>query len=119
MLRDTVAQALINRRLEAHARAGGSYLYAQVQQDKVSRSADATFVSFAPLTADWRAALKDVRAVIADALARPPSEEEIDREIAEREAAGDGGRKRGGGGPPTGERPPAPERRACERARHP
>lgn len=85
ILRDTLAQALINRRLEARARAGGSYLYAQVQQDKVSRSADATFVSFAPLTADWRAALKDVRAVIADALARPPSAEEIAREIAEQQ----------------------------------
>lgn len=85
ILRDTLAQALINRRLEARARAGGSYLYAQVQQDKVSRSTDATFVSFAPLTADWRAALQDVRAVIADALARPPSKEEIDREIAEQQ----------------------------------
>ena len=85
ILRDTLAQALINRRLETHARAGGSYLYAQVQQDKVSRSADATFVSFAPLTSDWHAALKDVRAVIADALLRPPSKEELDREIAEQQ----------------------------------
>lgn len=85
ILRDTLAAALINRRLEAHARAGGSYLYARVQQDKISRSADATFVSFAPLTADWRAALRDVRAVIADALARPPSEEELAREIAEQQ----------------------------------
>ena len=85
VLRDALAQALINRRLEARARAGGSFLYAQVQQDKVSRSTDATFVSFAPLTADWRAALTDVRAVIADALARPPSKEELDREIAEQQ----------------------------------
>ena len=85
ILRDTLAQALINRRLETHARAGGSYLYAQVQQDKVSRSADATFVALAPLTSDWRAALKDVRAVIADALLRPPSKEELDREIAEQQ----------------------------------
>ncbi len=85
ILRDTLAAALINRRLEAHARAGGSFLYAQVQQDKISRSADATFVSFAPLTSDWRAALKDVRGVIADALARPPSEQELDREIAEQQ----------------------------------
>ena len=85
VLRETLAQALINRRLEAKARAGGSFLYAQVQQDKVSRSTDATFVSFAPITDDWRAALTDVRAVIADALATPPSEEETAREIAELE----------------------------------
>jgi zinc protease len=85
VLRDTVATALINRRLEQHARAGGSYLYAQVQQDKVSRSTDATFVALAPLTADWRGALKDVRAIIADALATPPTEGELDREIAEQQ----------------------------------
>ncbi|MFA6219257.1 MAG: insulinase family protein [Erythrobacter sp.] len=83
LLRDSLAQALINRRLEARARAGGSYLYAQVQQDDVSRSTDATFVAFAPLTEDWKGALADVRAVIADALANPPSREEIDRELAE------------------------------------
>lgn len=85
VLRDSLAAALINRRLEQKARAGGSYLYAQVQRDKVSRSTDATFVALAPLTADWRGALTDVRAVIADALATPPSEEELDREIAEQQ----------------------------------
>jgi zinc protease len=87
LLLDSVAQSLINRRLEARARAGGSYLYAQVQQDDVSRSADATFVTLAPLTADWKAALGDVRAVIADALAQPPTQEEIDREVAEFDVA--------------------------------
>ncbi len=83
LLRDSLAQALINRRLEARARAGGSYLYAQVQQDDVSRSADATFISLAPLSDDWKTALLDVRAVIADALQTPPSDEEVAREIAE------------------------------------
>ena len=83
LLRDALAQALINRRLEARARAGGSYLYAQVSQDDVSRSADMTFVNFAPLSNDWKTALTDVRAVIADALATPPTQEEIDRELAE------------------------------------
>ena len=83
LLLDSLAQALINRRLEARARAGGSYLYAQVQQDDVSRSTDATFVTLAPLGEDWEGALTDVRAVIADALATPPSQEEIAREMAE------------------------------------
>ncbi|RXZ65712.1 M16 family metallopeptidase [Pelagerythrobacter rhizovicinus] len=83
LLLDSLSQALINRRLEARARAGGSYLYAQVQQDDVSRSTDATFVTVAPLSEDWEAALTDVRAVIADALATPPSQEEIAREMAE------------------------------------
>lgn len=86
LLIDVVAQAIINRRLEARARNGGSFLYAQVQQDDVSRSTDATFVSFAPLDENWRAALNDVRGVIADALINPPTQEEIDRELAEFDA---------------------------------
>ncbi|OBV12138.1 M16 family metallopeptidase [Erythrobacter dokdonensis] len=83
LLLDAIAQAIINRRLEARARGGGSFLYAQVQQDDISRSVDATFVTFAPLTSDWQAALADVRAVIADAMVNPPTQEEIDREAAE------------------------------------
>ncbi len=87
LLIDSLAQSIINRRLETRARKGGSYLYAQVQQNDVSRSADATFVSLAPLTGNWKAALDDVRAVIADAVAVPPTQEEIDREMAEQEVA--------------------------------
>lgn len=87
LLMDALAQSLINRRLEARARGGGDYLYAQVQQEDISRSADTTFVSFAPLTEDWQAALNDVRAVIADATTSPPTEEEIAREIAEFDVA--------------------------------
>lgn len=83
LLLDAVAQAIINRRLEARARGGGSFLYAQARQENISRSADATFITFAPLSGDWQAALNDVRGVIADALAEPPTQEEIDREVAE------------------------------------
>ena len=84
-LRDQLALQLINRRLEARARAGGSFLYAQVSEAKISRSTHATLVQFAPLTNDWEAALADVRAVIADALANPPSREEMEREFDEME----------------------------------
>jgi zinc protease len=84
---DSLAQAIINRRLETKARAGGSYLAAQVSQSDVSRSVDGTFVSVTPLSDDWRSALMDVRVVIADALATPPTQEEIDREVAEMEVA--------------------------------
>ncbi|MCW1428024.1 M16 family metallopeptidase [Novosphingobium sp. JCM 18896] len=84
---DSLAQAVINRRLEAKARAGGSYLVAQVSQSDISRSVDGTFVAVTPLGADWQAALKEVRSVIADALATPPTQEEIDREVAEVEVA--------------------------------
>lgn len=87
LMTDALAQAIINRRLESRARAGASYLVANVSQDDVARSADGTFVSITPLGSDWKAAVRDVRAVIADALARPPLQEEIDREVAELDVA--------------------------------
>jgi zinc protease len=84
---DFLALRLINRRLETRARAGGSFLQASVNLDDVSRSANGTFTNIMPLGDDWEAALKDVRAVIADAMATPPSQAEVDRELAEFEAA--------------------------------
>ena len=80
---DLVALRLINRRLEQRARAGGSFLQAQVDQEDVARSADGTFVQVVPLGEDWQAALRDVRAVIADALAQPSPQSDIDREAGE------------------------------------
>lgn len=84
-LREQLALQLINRRLEARARSGGSFLYAQANEAKISRSTHATLVQFGPLTDDWETALSEVRAVIADALAVPPTQEEMDRELAEME----------------------------------
>ena len=80
---ESLAQAIINRRLEAKARAGGSFLVAQVSKDKVARSADATYVGITPLGTDWQAPLRDTRGVIADAMAAPPTQEEIEREVRE------------------------------------
>jgi len=80
ILTDLLALQMINRRLEAKARAGGSYLQARVQQDDISRSVDATFVSIVPLTNDWSGALRDVRSVIADATTNAPSADDIARE---------------------------------------
>ncbi|MEN2792568.1 insulinase family protein [Sphingomonas oligophenolica] len=84
---DTIAVAVINRRLEARARAGGSYVAAGVANDDLARSANVTQVRIAPIGDDWEAALKDVRAVIADAQANPPSQAEIDRELADQDVA--------------------------------
>ena len=83
LLLDAVAETIINRRLEMRAREGGSFLFASVGRQKTSRSADGTYVDVTPLGEDWRTALADVRAVIADALASPPTQEEIDREVAQ------------------------------------
>jgi len=82
-LLDAVAEAVINRKLEARARGSANYLVASVDNQNVSRSANGTLVSFVPLTTDWKAALKDVRGVLAESLAEPPTQAEIDREVAE------------------------------------
>jgi zinc protease len=87
LLIDSIAEAIVNRRLEARARMGGSFLYAQVEQHKTARSADATYVAFAPLSEDWKTPLAEVRSVIADAVASPPSQAEIDRELADYDVA--------------------------------
>jgi zinc protease len=72
---DALAQAIINRRLEARARAGGSFLAAQVSQEEAQPLGRCDLRHIAPLGEDWKAALRDVRAVIADALASPPTQE--------------------------------------------
>lgn len=87
ILIDLLALQLINRRLESRARGGGSFLQASVSQDDVSRSIDGTFINIVPLDDNWEAALKDVRAVIEDAITTAPSEADIAREIAEFDAA--------------------------------
>ena len=84
---DTIAVAVINRRLEARARAGGSYVAAGVANDDLARSANVTQLRIAPVGDDWEAALKDARAVIADAMASAPSQAEIDRELADQDVA--------------------------------
>ena len=80
---DTLAARLISRRLETRARGGGSFLQAGVSIDDISRSANVTSVNIVPVGDGWEAALKDVRAVIADALAAAPTAAEVDREYAD------------------------------------
>ncbi len=84
---ESLALRLISRRLEERARAGGSFLSADVGQDDVARSVDGTFVQIVPLGDDWQAAVRDVRGVIADALVNPSSQADIDREANEFAAA--------------------------------
>ena len=84
---DSIAARVISRRLETRARAGGSFLRAGVNTSDESRSATLTYVSILPIGDDWEAALKDVRAVIADAQVNPPSEAEVQRELADFDTA--------------------------------
>lgn len=86
-LTDMLALAIVSRRLEEAARAGGSFLQSGVEQQDVSRSADGTFVTIVPSGNNWKQALDDVRAIIEDAKAKPPSAVEIEREYAQMDTA--------------------------------
>jgi zinc protease len=81
ILVDLMAERIINRRLEARAREGASFTYANVEHRDESRSADITFVTVRPLADDWEKAVLDVRSVIADATKAAPSQADIDREL--------------------------------------
>ena len=80
LLVDALALQIVNRRLEVQARNGGNYLFAQIEQEDISRTADATLVSLTPIGDKWEAATRDVRAIIADATTTAPSVADIDRE---------------------------------------
>jgi len=82
-----LALQIISRRLEQAARGGGSFLQAGVDQQDVSRSVDGTFMTIIPTGENWEKALADVRAVVEDAKAAPPSQAEIDREYAQMNTA--------------------------------
>lgn len=84
---ETLALQIINRRLEQAARGGASYITASVDQQDVSRSVDGTFVTITPIGNDWKKAMRDVRAIIADATETPPSEEDIARDYTQLETA--------------------------------
>lgn len=79
---DALAIAVLNRRLEQQARAGGNYLIAEADQQDVARSVDQTTIYITPVEDKWEQATSDVRAVVADAIATPPSQADIDREYA-------------------------------------
>jgi zinc protease len=83
---DLVAIRIMNRRLESKARGGASFLAAGANLDDIARSANVTTVQVLPVGDNWEQALKDVRGVIADAQAAPPTQAEIDREVAEIES---------------------------------
>ena len=80
---DDLALSVINRRLEATARRGGSFLAAGISNGKVSRSAEVTQMTILPADNDWQSALNEARAFVADAKATPPSQADIDREVAD------------------------------------
>lgn len=84
--RDQIAEALatqiLNRRLEAKARGEAAFLSAGAGIGRTRRVADITQISLTAKDGQWRQALNETFAIIADAQRRPPSEAEIARELS-------------------------------------
>jgi len=77
----SLAARILNRRLEAQARAGAAYVGAAVGESRSANIADMTQLSVSPREGKWREALAETFAIIADGLGQPPSEAEIGREL--------------------------------------
>jgi zinc protease len=84
---DLVAIRILNRRLESRARSGASFLGAGADLTDLARSANFTSVTVVPVGDEWETAVRDVRGIIADAQVAPPTQAEIDRELAEIESS--------------------------------
>ena len=80
-LEESLAERIINRRLEAHARGESAFLNAAVDAGRSRNVAHATQLSVVARDENWRPALEQSFAILADALRAPPSASEIDREI--------------------------------------
>ena len=80
-LEESLAERIINRRLEQHARGESSYLSATVDSSRSRHVTHATQLSVVARDGNWRPALDESFAILADATRAPPSAAEIDREI--------------------------------------
>jgi zinc protease len=78
----SLAARILNRRLEAKARAGASYVNAGFSENRSRNIADMTSLSVTAREGRWQEALNESFAIIADALRAPPSLAEIEREIS-------------------------------------
>ena len=77
----SLAARILNRRLEAKARTGASYVGAGVGESRSTNIADITQLSITAREGKWREALGESFAIVSDALRTPPSEAEIAREL--------------------------------------
>ena len=80
-LAETLAERILNRRLETHARGRSAYLNASVDSRRSRNVANATQLSVTAHDGRWTEALAEAHAILASARQSPPSREEIDREL--------------------------------------
>lgn len=86
-LEDSLAITILNRRLERHARGESAFISAGIGQNRHPGTADYTQLSVTARAGQWREALAQAFAIIADARRAPPSAAEIERELTNIRAA--------------------------------
>ena len=89
-LADALAQQILNRRLEAHARGDSAFVGGAVDTSRSRNIANTTSMSLFARDGDWRGALVQAYAIVGDALRAPPSVAEIQRELSNIRTAADG-----------------------------
>ncbi len=89
-LAEALAQQIINRRLEAHARGTSAFVGGAVDTSRSRHIVNTTSMSLFARDGDWRGALTEAYAIVGDALRAPPSAEEIQRELSNIRTAADG-----------------------------
>jgi zinc protease len=81
-LEENLAERILNRRLEAHARGESAFINASVDAGRSRNVANATQLAIVAREGQWQPALEQAFAIVADAIRAPPSQAEIDREIS-------------------------------------
>ncbi|HEX5181942.1 MAG TPA: insulinase family protein [Allosphingosinicella sp.] len=76
-----IAARILNRRLEARARAGADFLSAVAHAGRSNHVADYTELQVTARDGRWQQALADAFAIVADARRTPPSVAELAREL--------------------------------------
>ena len=89
-LAEALAQQIISRRLEAHARGESAFVGGAVDTSRSRNITNMTSLSLFAREGDWRGALTQAYAIIGDALRAPPSVDEIQRELSNIRTAADG-----------------------------
>jgi zinc protease len=89
-LADSLAEQILNRRLEAHARGQSAFVGSAVDTSRARGIANTTSLSLFARDGNWRGAMTEAYAIIGDALRAPPSNEEIQRELSNIRTIADG-----------------------------
>ena len=80
-LAESLAATILNRRLERHARGESAFISAGVGVGRSRGTAEIAQLAITARNGQWREAMQEAFAILADARSVPPSAAEIEREL--------------------------------------